>query len=119
MTDRLALIRKLNHILLEEMPEYRTQTRSFSDEIVSQRRLLRSLMNVRPPLPIKPSFLYLQDQLLAAECEEKGGIDVMTLPTTKDKRMIIWHASSHFMAVLIMRFTLRPVYSSGMNVIKL
>lgn len=46
---RLEKIRILNSPLLEEMPEYRQQAEQFAEDLESQRRLLRSLMNVRYP----------------------------------------------------------------------
>ena len=45
----LEKIRILNSLLLEEMPEYRQQAERFAEDMESQRRLLRSLMNVRYP----------------------------------------------------------------------
>lgn len=41
-------LRFLNRILLEEMPSYRAQAEAFPTDAAAQRRLLRSLMNVRP-----------------------------------------------------------------------
>lgn len=89
--NRMEQIRFLNEILLEEMPEYMAQAREFPCKEQAQRRLLRSLMNVRPPLPLRPDFLRVQDELLSAEREEKGVIDVENLPTAaSDPRLILW-----------------------------
>lgn len=44
-------IRYLNQILLDEMTEYRAQAAQFSQEEAARRRLLRGLMNLRPPDP--------------------------------------------------------------------
>ena len=89
--ERLETIHALNEMLLEEMPQYREQAAAFPADVASQRRLLRSLMNVRPPMPIRPAFLELQDALLSAEREEKGVVDAMSLPATKnDARLVIW-----------------------------
>ena len=75
---RLEKIRILNSLLLEEMLEYRQQAEQFSEDMGSQRRLLRSLMNVRyPGKRLNPEFLRLQDELLAEEREEKRVVDVM------------------------------------------
>ena len=71
----------LNQMLLEEMPEYRAQARRFPPDGADQRRLLRSLMNVRPPMPLGREFLALQDGLLSAEREEKGVVDGAALPS--------------------------------------
>ena len=43
--------------LLDELPQYRAQATQFPADAPAQRRLLRSLMNVRPPLPLAPDFL--------------------------------------------------------------
>ena len=57
----------------------------------SQRRLLRSLMNVRPPMPLAPKFLEVQDALLSAEREEKGVVNGDALPPTAgDPRLVLW-----------------------------
>ena len=88
---RLEQIRTLNTILLKEMPQYREQAERFPDDDASQRRLLRSLMNVRPPMPLDPVFLEVQDALLSAEREEKGVVDAMALPTVRsDPRLAVW-----------------------------
>ena len=65
------------------MPQYREQAERFPADDASQRRLLRSLMNVRPPMPLDPAFLKVQNELLSAEREEKGVVDAMALPTVR------------------------------------
>lgn len=88
---RLEQLTTLNAMLLVEMPEYQNQAATFPQEDRAQRRLLRSLMNVRPPRPLQPKFLSLQDQLLSAEREEKGVVDAMSLPASrKDPRLVLW-----------------------------
>ena len=77
--DRLRQIEQLNKILLAEMPECRPWAAEFRTR-EGARRLLRALMNIRPPLPLDPEFLRLQDRLLSAEAAERGAVDVMTLP---------------------------------------
>lgn len=88
---RLEQIRWLNGQLLDEMPEYRPQAGSFPNEYTAQRRLLRSLMNVRAPLPLRQGFLEGQDALLSAEREEKGVADAAQLPAApSDPRLVLW-----------------------------
>lgn len=70
----------LNRLLLNEMPEYRAYAAQFPLEDAAQRRLLRSLMNVRPPMPLKADFLQMQDEVLSAQRQEKGVVDAATLP---------------------------------------
>ena len=81
----------LIRILLSEMPEYRADARMFADDAVSQRRLLRSLMNVRPPIPLKKEFLTVQDALLTAERKEKGIADIQTFPPCSANNLLfLW-----------------------------
>lgn len=69
-------------MLLAEMPEYREQAQTFPCEETAQRQLLRSLMNVRPPMPLHPEFVAVQNELLSSERERKGVVDGDTLPVT-------------------------------------
>lgn len=88
--EKIELIQKLNEILLEEMPHYQQSAEQFTRDISSQRQLLRSLMNVRTPLPLCKDYVALQDQLLSYEREEKGVVNVSSLPTTADPHIILW-----------------------------
>lgn len=64
----------------------------FPQDMESQRRLLRSLMNVcYPGKHLNPEYLRLQDELLAEEREERGVVDVMELPLVNtDSRISVW-----------------------------
>ena len=87
----LSIIQKMNEMLLTEMPEYRAQAAEIGVSGEQQRRLLRALMNVRPPRPLSGDFLALQDQLLSAEREARGVVDVMALPSVaSDARIALW-----------------------------
>ncbi len=89
--ERIQQLQVLNKMLLAEMPEYEEQARSFPWEEKAQRRLLRSLMNVRPPMPLNPVFVAAQDELLSAEREEKGTVDGNTLPVTATHpKVAVW-----------------------------
>ena len=77
--DRLSQIEQLNQMLSAEMPAYRPWAAEFQAR-EGARRLLRALMNIRPPLPLDPDFLRLQDALLSAEREERGVVDAAALP---------------------------------------
>ena len=88
---RLEQIKQLNGMLLEDMPQYRAQAGAFPPDEDSQRRLLRSLMNVRPPMPLEPAFLALQDALLASEREVRGIVKADSLPViARDPRLALW-----------------------------
>ena len=94
--NRLEQIQYLIGVLLKEMPVYQTQAKDFPRDEQSQRRLLRSLMNVRPPLPLDVEFLAVQDELLLAEREEKGVVDAAALPVSaSDSRLILWLSLIH------------------------
>ena len=85
---KLERIKFLNKILLEEMPRYKDEAQTFPQTMKSQRRLLRSLMNVRPPAPINEDFLREQDILLKEENFEKG---IVTLDEiSKGNKIILW-----------------------------
>ncbi len=89
--NRMEQIRYLNRILLEELPEYRPQAEQIPQEEAAQRRLLRSLMNLRPPMPLHKDFLEVQDALLSAEREEKGIIEGgALLATPAHPKIAIW-----------------------------
>ena len=89
--NRMEQIQSLNRMLLEEMPEYKGQAAQFPQDLRAQRRLLRSLMNVRPPMPLQPDFLAVQDALLCAEAAEKGVVDGAALPgCAADPRIALW-----------------------------
>ena len=70
---RLFLINKL----LREQPQYRDVPVPKSE--TEQKRLLRSLMNIRRPKPIGEDFLAVQDEYLQAEIMEKGITDLSDL----------------------------------------
>ena len=56
-----------------------------------QRRLLRSLMNVRMPDPIGEDFLKIQDEYLQERNRERRITDASELtPTKADDRLYIW-----------------------------
>ena len=78
--NRIERLQYLNRLLLAEMPEYRPQAQRFPQDADSQRRLLRSLMNLRPPMPLDERFLAAQDALLSAEREERGVVDGSEIP---------------------------------------
>ena len=90
---RLYLIRSL----LNEKTEY--QSLNVPRDAGEQRKLLRSLMNVRMPRSISDDFLEVQDIFLQEEAKEKGIVTLVEIPTVKDAyesqrsfadRMSIW-----------------------------
>ena len=82
---RMVLIRDL----LAELPQYRDmQIPADEDE---QKRLLRSLMNIRSARPISEEFLAVQDEYLSEEVAGKGITESDSLPVSSlDERLILW-----------------------------
>ena len=68
---RLYLI----HALLRE----RREDLSVPQEEQAQKRLLRALFNVRPPIPCDAEFLRVQDEYLREETRQKGVTDIAAL----------------------------------------
>ncbi|MCI8566863.1 MAG: protein-ADP-ribose hydrolase [Lachnospiraceae bacterium] len=58
-------------------------------EVPEQRRLLRSLMNIRPPKPVSNDFLAVQDAYLQEERAGKGVLSLAGLPSVKPG-MYLW-----------------------------
>ncbi len=82
---RVALIKEL----LAEQPQYNNMQIPVDEN--EQKRLLRSLMNIRPPRPINDKFLELQDEYLSEEVALKGITDSDTLTSSSlDERLILW-----------------------------
>lgn len=66
----------LTKFLISEMPEYEEAAK----HIHNPKILLRALMNIRPPMPLDPEFLRVQDEILSEERELKGVVDAESLP---------------------------------------
>ena len=82
---RIYLIRTLQ----AELPQY------LGIEIptgeAEQKRLLRSLMNVRPPMPVQEGFLNVQDAYLLEESSRRGIVDCSNLsPVRANNRLFLW-----------------------------
>ncbi len=75
--------------LLEEMPQYKYPVFPYTAD--RQWQLLRSLMNVRPPMPVSREFLQIQDAFLKEMTKEKGIVDALSLPAcAMDQRLVLW-----------------------------
>ncbi len=82
---RIYLIRALQ----AEMPQYGELEIPWEE--TDQKRLLRSLMNLRPPLPAAREFLRVQDAYLSEEVRAKGIVDGTRLTAVgADRRMVLW-----------------------------
>lgn len=71
------------------MPQYKDM--NISDNAEEQKRLLRSLMNIRSPRPIGTEFLRVQDEYLNEEVKEKGITDSDALPISPiNNHLVLW-----------------------------
>ena len=80
---RIYLIRTL----LNESPDY-AHAKIPEDE-ASQKRLLRSLMNVRDPLPVSDDFLKIQNEYLLERNRERGITDIADLKPVEND-LYLW-----------------------------
>ena len=81
--------RWLLRALLEEMPQYRYPVFPYTAD--RQWRLLRGLMNVRPPRPATEEFLAVQDAFLREMTAAKGVTDGDSLPACdEDEWLVLW-----------------------------
>ncbi len=92
---RLYLIRELLSERREygdrNIPEINVEAIKIPDDAGAQRRLLRSLMNIRPPYPAGKEFLRVQDEYLSEEVRRKGIVESDALPASvADQRLILW-----------------------------
>lgn len=75
--------------LLAELPQYADM--EIPQEKEQQKRLLRSLMNIRAPRPVSPAFLKVQDEYLKGEVAEKGVVDGDALKGSEsNRRLVLW-----------------------------
>ena len=82
---QIWLIRELQ----KEMP--RTARFAIPEDEDGRWRLLRGLLNVRPPMPASPEFLAVQGELLREMTAEKGVTDWETLrPCAEEQDLFIW-----------------------------
>jgi len=74
---------------LEEYPQYSNMI--IPSELVEKRRLMRSLMNIRPAREASKDFLKAQDTELQKQLREKGAVELgQTMVFAKDKRLKLW-----------------------------
>ena len=85
--NQTAKLDYLINYLLAENPAYRSV--AVPDGEGEKRRLLRSLMNLRPPVEISGEFLAVQDDYLRAETAAKGVAEPRSL-TEREKGVYLW-----------------------------
>ena len=118
--QRRYLIREL----LGENAQY--QNIVIPENTQEQKNLLRALMNVRPPTPLKEEFLPVQDAYLSAERDMAGVIDGSALPSLhSDARLVLWQGDITTLKVDAivnaansgMRGCFRPLHSCIDNIV--
>lgn len=93
--DRLEYL--IAYLLREDSPHV---TQASPQDTNSQKRLLRRLLNVRPPKACTAEFLQIQDEYLQAETMAKGVTDAATLPTIiGDNRLALWQGDITTLAI--------------------
>lgn len=84
MTQAERRIFLINYLLSE-----RGEKADVPQDEYSQRRLLRSLFNVRMPAPVSEDFLRVQDEYLQEEADHKGITDIADLEPIQ-KGLYLW-----------------------------
>lgn len=74
--------------LLSYLIEERNEKINIPDDYNSKRALLRSLMNIRPAMPISDEFLKVQDELLTTETLNKNLTCIEDIHESKGKIML-------------------------------
>lgn len=75
--------------LLDERPEYASL--QIPDSLTERQGLMRSLLNVRPPLPVGRELLEAQDAELRMQLADKGIVHLSQIePCRSDGRLRIW-----------------------------
>lgn len=88
--SRFDEVKTLIKMLLDEMPKFSDWASKIPDDYVSQRTLLRGLMNLRKPGSLNPNFVELQDKFLQEELNEKATVSVYKLPETSISKIALW-----------------------------
>ena len=87
--DRSKNIRSVLRTLLDERMEYAGL--QIPDSLSEQRRMMRTLLNVRPPHPVSEDLIKAQDRELQRQLADKGIValsDIM--PCRVDGRLRLW-----------------------------
>ncbi len=77
MTQAERLLFLINYLLNEDD---RLKSVDIPEDSAERKRLLRSLMNIRPPKPVSEDFLEVQDAYLQNECATKGIVKLSDIP---------------------------------------
>ncbi len=70
--------------LINELLKERNEDCEIPDDEKSQKDLLRSLMNIRLPLPVSADFLQIQDEYLQERNQERGIVDLEEMKSVRE-----------------------------------
>ncbi|MGN0609310.1 MAG: protein-ADP-ribose hydrolase [Oscillospiraceae bacterium] len=86
MTNGEKLLYLIKYLLAEDERYKNTEIPESKEE---RFRLFRSLVNVRPPMPIGDDFFEVQDEFLQEETAAKGIVDIADMQPVKDN-IYLW-----------------------------
>ncbi len=77
--------------LINELLNERNEACEIQDDEKSQKDLLRTLINIRQPLPVSADFLQIQDEYLQEVKKERGITCIEDLsPTERNPKLYLW-----------------------------
>ena len=88
--NEIELVNSLVEYLLSEMPQYVSYSNRYANDLNGRKRLLRSLMNLRPANEASITFLNDQDIYLRSELKNLGIVDCFSLPLTSYTKIALW-----------------------------
>lgn len=87
--DRSENIRSVLRTLLDERPEYADW--QIPDSLPERQRMMRALLNVRPPHPVSEDLIKAQDRELQRQLTDKGIVALSEIiPCRMDERLRLW-----------------------------
>lgn len=87
--DRSENIRSVLRTLLDERPEYADW--QIPDSLPERQRMMRALLNVRPPHPMSEDLIKAQDRELQRQLADKGIVALSEIiPCRMDERLRLW-----------------------------
>ena len=81
-------LKYLIEYLIYENPQYNDIV--IPKNVAEQKHLFRSLVNIRPALPVSEEFLRIQNEYLSEENKSRGITDIADLEPTKNAGLYLW-----------------------------
>lgn len=87
--DRSENIQSVLRTLLDERPEYADW--QIPDSLPERQRMMRALLNVRPPHPVSEDLIKAQNRELEQQLTDKGIVALSEImPCRMDERLRLW-----------------------------